>query len=172
MQQIRGFRVVHVFDILQTEGEDLTDLDAVRPKLLDGSAPEGIWDALTGHAGSIGYEVIRHQRGSENGYCDFLKKEIPVRPDVSGAQAVKTLIHELGHALLHCCEPRGSGGRGRVGGVHRLRCARTRQRGIQLPVRDPLGRGLHGSAAGDGGAGDWLRQGDSFGFRRGTRRGS
>jgi DNA primase len=103
--QIRGFRVVHVFDISQTEGEDLPDLDAVRPKLLDGSAPEGIWDALVAHAGSIGYEVIRHQRGSENGYCDFTAKRIAVRPDVSAAQAVKTLIHELGHALLHADGP-------------------------------------------------------------------
>ncbi len=101
LQQIRGFRVVYVFDISQTEGDDLPDLDAVRPKLLDGAAPDGVWDVLTTHAQSIGYEVIRHQRGSENGYCDFLKKQIAVRPDVSGAQAVKTLIHELGHALLH-----------------------------------------------------------------------
>jgi len=63
-QQIRGFRVVHVFDTLsQTEGEELSDLDAVRPKLLDGDAPVGIWDALVHHAGSVGYEVIRHQRG-------------------------------------------------------------------------------------------------------------
>jgi DNA primase len=105
LQQIRGFRVVHVFDISQTEGDDLPDLEAVRPKLLDGSAPEGIWEALAAHAGAIGYEVIRHQRGSENGYCDFLNKEIAVRPDVSGAQAVKTLIHELGHALLHAEGP-------------------------------------------------------------------
>lgn len=101
MQQIRGFRVVHVFDISQTEGEDLLDLHAVRPRLLDGNAPEGIWDALARHAASIGFEVVRHQRGSENGYCDFVKKEIAVRPDVSAAQAVKTLIHELSHALLH-----------------------------------------------------------------------
>jgi antirestriction protein ArdC len=105
LQQIRGFRVVHVFDISQTEGEELPDLDAVRPKLLDGDAPEGIWDALACHAGSNGNEVIRHQRGNENGYCDFLKKQIAVRPDASPAQAVKTLIHELGHALLHAEGP-------------------------------------------------------------------
>lgn len=105
LQQVRGFRVVHVFDISQTEGEELRDLNAVRPKLLDGGAPEGIWDALASHAGSVGYEVIRHQRGTENGYCDFLNKQISVRPDVSPAQAVKTLIHELGHALLHAEEP-------------------------------------------------------------------
>jgi hypothetical protein len=48
-----------VFDISQTDGDELPDLDAVRPQLLDGDAPEDIWDAL------------------------------------------KTLVHELGHALLH-----------------------------------------------------------------------
>ncbi len=52
-------------------------------------------------ASEAGYEVIRNRRGSENGYCDFVIKEIAVRPDVAPAQAVKTLIHELGHALLH-----------------------------------------------------------------------
>jgi antirestriction protein ArdC len=101
LQQVRGFRVVHVFDICQTEGDDLADLDAVRPKLLDGDAPEGIWKALVDHAASIGFDVTRNRRGSENGYCDFLNKQIGVRPDASPAQAVKTLIHELGHALLH-----------------------------------------------------------------------
>ena len=101
VQQIRGFRVVHVFDISQTEGEDLPDLDAVRPKLLDVGAPDGIWDALVMQADAAGFEVIRNQRGSENGYCDFSSKQIAVRPDVTTAQAVKTLIHELGHALLH-----------------------------------------------------------------------
>jgi hypothetical protein len=60
---------------------------------------------LTAHAGSVGYDLIRHQRGSENGYCDFSSKQIVVRPDVSPAQAVKTLIHELGHALLHAEGP-------------------------------------------------------------------
>ncbi len=105
VQQIRGFRVVHVFDISQTEGDELPDLEAVRPQLLDGEAPEGIWDALADQAASIGYEVVREQRGKENGYCDFLNKRIAVRPDVSTAQGVKTLIHELGHALLHADGP-------------------------------------------------------------------
>jgi antirestriction protein ArdC len=101
VQQIRGFRVVHVFDISQTEGDELPDLDAVRPKLLDADAPEGIWDALVAKAAAAGFEVIRNRRGNENGYCDFSSKQIAVRPDVAPAQAVKTLIHELGHALLH-----------------------------------------------------------------------
>lgn len=107
-QQLRGFRVVHVFDISQTEGEDLPDLDAVRPKLLDGDAPVGIWEALASHAASVGFEVVRDRKGGENGYCDFLNKKIAVRPDVAPAQAVKTLIHELGHALLHSEGPTAS----------------------------------------------------------------
>ena len=45
--------------------------------------------------------MIRNRRGSENGYCDLSSKQIAVRPDVAPAQAVKTLIHEFGHALLH-----------------------------------------------------------------------
>ena len=99
--QLRGFRIVHVFDISQTDGEPIEDLEALRPKLLDGDAPEGIWDALVQQASDVGFEVIRHQKGNENGYCDFVKKEIAVRPDVSSAQAIKTLVHELGHTLLH-----------------------------------------------------------------------
>ncbi|MPZ70438.1 MAG: hypothetical protein GEU71_13055 [Actinobacteria bacterium] len=98
---IRGFRVVHVFDISQTEGEPIEGLDAVRPKLLDGDAPDGIWDALVAQANEAGFEVIRERKRTENGYCDFLNKKIAVRPDVAPAQAVKTLVHELAHALLH-----------------------------------------------------------------------
>ena len=101
LQQIRGFRVVYVFDISQTEGDEIPDLDAVRPKLLDGDAPDGIWEVLVSQANEAGFEVIRDQKRSENGYCDFLKKQIGVRPDVGPAQAVKTLVHELSHALLH-----------------------------------------------------------------------
>jgi antirestriction protein ArdC len=101
LQQLRGFRVVYVFDIVQTDGDDIPDLDAVRPKLLDGDAPEGIWDALVDQGNRAGFDVVRAQKGNENGYCDFVNKEIAVRPDVSGVQAVKTLVHELGHALLH-----------------------------------------------------------------------
>ena len=99
--QLRGFRIVHVFEISQTQGRPIEDLEALRPKLLDGDAPKGIWDSLVQQASDVGFRVIRYQRGNENGYCDFAKKEIAVRPDVSSAQAIKTLAHELGHALLH-----------------------------------------------------------------------
>lgn len=92
---------MHVFDISQTDGEPLEALDTVRPELLSGSAPKGVWDGLMRQAVSAGFNVVRKRRRGENGYCDFAAKEIGVRPDVEDAQAVKTLVHELGHALLH-----------------------------------------------------------------------
>jgi len=100
-QSIRGFRVVYVFDVSQTEGEELPDLDAVRPKLLDGDAPEGIWEVLVAQAKTAGFDVVRAQKRTENGYCDFLSHTIAVSPHIDGLQATKTLVHELGHALLH-----------------------------------------------------------------------
>jgi hypothetical protein len=101
LQQIRGFRVVHVFDISQTDGEPLADLDAVKPQLLDGDAPEGLWDSLVAQANDAGFDVARESRGSANGFCDFVSGRIGIRPDVSDLQSVKTLVHELAHGLLH-----------------------------------------------------------------------
>jgi hypothetical protein len=77
---LHGFRIVHVFDISQTDGDPIEDLDAIRPKLLSGDAPEGIWDALVTQAGAAGFEVVRDQKRSENGYCDFVGKKIAVPP--------------------------------------------------------------------------------------------
>jgi hypothetical protein len=92
---------VHVFGIAQTDGKPIEDLDAVKPVLLDGDAPQGLWDSLVTQANDAGFEVVRESRGSANGWCDFLAKRIAVRPDVSDLQAVKTVVHELGHAVLH-----------------------------------------------------------------------
>ncbi|MGH9197348.1 MAG: ArdC family protein, partial [Acidimicrobiia bacterium] len=98
---LTGFRVVYAFDISQTEGEPLEALDAVRPELLCGGSPDGLWDALVAQANAAGFEVVRKRRLNENGYCDFGSQEIGVRSDVGDLQALKTLVHELSHALLH-----------------------------------------------------------------------
>ena len=44
-RQLRGFRVVHVFALDQTDGDPLPD---VAPALLTGQAPTGLWDELAG----------------------------------------------------------------------------------------------------------------------------
>jgi len=98
VQVLRGFRVVHVFDVTQTEGDDLPD---VAPSLLAGSAPGAVWDALAAQVSAAGFAVARGDCGGANGVTDFLTRTVTLRIDISDTQAVKTLAHELGHVLLH-----------------------------------------------------------------------
>ncbi len=95
---LRGFRVAHVFDISQTEGDPLPD---VRPSLLAGEAPEGLWDALARQVADAGYTLQRGDCGGANGRTNYLTRTVTVRADVDDAQAVKTLAHELAHVWLH-----------------------------------------------------------------------
>ncbi len=96
--RLGGFKVAHVFDIAQTDGDDIAD---VRPELLDGSAPEGMWDALEGQVTAAGYVVYRYRPpAGANGFTDPAGHRVVVRDDVDEAQAVKTLTHELAHILL------------------------------------------------------------------------
>jgi antirestriction protein ArdC len=95
---LRGFTVVHVFDIAQTDGEPLPD---VRPTLLEGEATDGLWDALATQVVSAGFSVERGDCGPANGRTDYATQSVRVRDDVAPAQATKTLTHELAHVLLH-----------------------------------------------------------------------
>lgn len=61
LRRLRRFRVAYVFDVSQTDGEPLEDLEAIRPRLLGGGAPGGIWDALVGLGDEAGFEVVRHR---------------------------------------------------------------------------------------------------------------
>lgn len=105
-RRVTGFRVVHVFDISQTDGPDLPT--PPRPVLLDGHAPAGLIDGLTAQVHGQGFQLLRHTfdiphsgQGSPNGVTDFFAKTVILRPDLPQAQTAKTLAHELGHVLLH-----------------------------------------------------------------------
>jgi len=93
-QQVRGFRVVHVFALSQTDGAPLPD---VAPALLTGQAPAGLWDALERQVLGHGYTVHRGDTGRANGWTDPTSRTVRVSGGVDDAQAVKTLIHELAH---------------------------------------------------------------------------
>jgi len=93
-QQVRGFRVVHVFALHQTEGAPLPE---VVPSLLVGQAPAGLWDALERQVLGHGYTVHRGETGRANGWTDPTSRTVRVSGAVDDAQAVKTLIHELAH---------------------------------------------------------------------------
>jgi len=94
-RRVHGFRAAYVFDISQTEGDPLPE---VGPVLLDGQAPAGLWEGLVAQVVAHGYRLQRGECGvGANGYTDPAEGVVRIRADVSDAQAVKTLAHELGH---------------------------------------------------------------------------
>jgi antirestriction protein ArdC len=108
---LRGFKVVHVFDISQTDGTELPD---VTPVLLTGEAPIAAWDMLAAHITKAGFTLERGDCNGANGYTSQTTRTVRVRDDVDDSQAVKTLAHELGHVLLHDNTDRTSDDRPRM----------------------------------------------------------
>lgn len=95
---LRGFRVVHVFDVAQTTGADIDD---VTPVLLEGDAPGIVWVRLAEEITAGGFSLQRGDCSPANGVTDFSTRVVTVRPDLSALQATKTLAHELAHTRLH-----------------------------------------------------------------------
>jgi antirestriction protein ArdC len=90
-RQLSGFRVVHVFDISQTEGDPLPD---VSPEELAGKAPERLWERLSDLAKADGFTLERGPCSGAYGYTRFDDHTIRIRADIDPAQAVKTLAHD------------------------------------------------------------------------------
>jgi antirestriction protein ArdC len=95
---IYGFRPVAVFDVAQTDGDELPQVC----RNLEGDDPTSLFDALSGQADRMGYSVeLAELPGTTNGDCTFALRRIRVESRNQPAQRVKTLAHELAHALLH-----------------------------------------------------------------------
>lgn len=95
---LRGFRVVHVFDISQTDGAELPE---VRPSLITEAAPVGLWEELAVQVAAAGFTLHRADTRPANGYTDHAARVVAVHDGLGEGHAVKTLAHELGHCLLH-----------------------------------------------------------------------
>jgi antirestriction protein ArdC len=93
-----AFKPACVFDISQTDGEPLPEVCS----RLDGTAPDGVYHNLIAVAHGIGYSVEQDNLpGATNGDCNFSARRIRVEASNAPAQQVKTLVHELAHAMLH-----------------------------------------------------------------------
>src|SRR3954447_2306215 len=97
--RVTGFRVVYVWDVTQTTGRSLPERPA--PRLLNGQAPDGLWDDLAAEVARNGFHVERGPCGGANRPTNLPARTGRGRDDVDHAQAVKTLAHELGHVRLH-----------------------------------------------------------------------
>lgn len=97
IQEYISYRITNVFDVSQTEGEelpsithklnsDVADFDAI-VKAIEDVSPVPIY--------------LKSYEGKSNGYYDSEKKEIHVQPDMSEAQIIKTMLHEVAHSILH-----------------------------------------------------------------------
>jgi hypothetical protein len=110
-----GAKPAYVWDVSQTTGEAVPERP--RPVLLEGEAPEGLWDGLASLIEAEGFAVLRveHEgliRGA-NGLTDYTARTVAVRQNMDPAAQVKTLAHELAHVRLHGPEnPDATGHRG------------------------------------------------------------
>lgn len=98
-----GVRPAYVWDVSQTDGDPIPAPPS--PRLLEGEAPDGLWDGIAHLVEAEGFTVMRvpHEgmiRGA-NGLTDFGARTVAVRENMPAAAQVKTLVHELAHVLLH-----------------------------------------------------------------------
>jgi antirestriction protein ArdC len=98
-----GVKPAHVWDISQTDGKPIPERP--RPTLLQGQAPEGLWEGLAAQIQARGFTMkavpAAAAIGGANGLTDYVTREVSVRMDMDDAARVKTLAHELGHVMLH-----------------------------------------------------------------------
>lgn len=103
---LAGFRATHVFDITQTDGPPLPE---VRPSILGGAAPLGLWADLLDQTDAAGYTVGYGNLAPANGRTDFTDRTVRLDGGLPAAQRVKTLAHELAHIHLHAPGARPEG---------------------------------------------------------------
>jgi hypothetical protein len=98
-RSIRGWKIEHVFDIGQTDGEPLP---AIEVNHVEGGAPEGMWYDLATQVGAAGFTLLREapEHLSALGSMNRAEMAVRVRENLGAAQACKTLCHELAHVEL------------------------------------------------------------------------
>lgn len=98
------FKVVYVFDVEQTEGDELPTAPTVN-KLEDGEVPAGAQERLMQLIEAQGFsalvEINRDGLGSANGKTDYAHSIVSIAPDLTNMQKLKTTAHELAHVLMH-----------------------------------------------------------------------
>src|SRR5690625_2794761 len=101
--KVVGVKPAYVWDVSQTSGQPIPEPPS--PTLLEGEAPDGLWDGLAVLVEERGFEVLRvpHEDmiHGANGLTDYTAKTVAVRQNMDPAAQVKTLAHELGHVMLH-----------------------------------------------------------------------
>lgn len=95
---IRSFRITHVFDVSQTQGDPLPQI----PINELGGSLNNFAEFKNKLIKISKYPIyFRETDGTMHGYFDIVKLEIVIRPGMSEEQTIKTMIHEIAHSRLH-----------------------------------------------------------------------
>lgn len=92
-----SFRVTSVFDISQTEGDEIPEI----VNELNGDVKN--FDSLYKKLEEVSpVRIVRENiDGGAKGFFSNTEKKIVIREGMSEAQTIKTMIHEISHAILH-----------------------------------------------------------------------
>jgi N-terminal domain of anti-restriction factor ArdC len=97
-RKVRTFKLVPVFDVSQTDGDELPEPPA--PVALDGDSHAHLEPALVTLARELGYSVSTEALdGETGGYCDPVNHRIVVAEGHSPNARIRVLVHEIAHAL-------------------------------------------------------------------------
>ncbi|MBR3314248.1 MAG: hypothetical protein IKG18_08935 [Atopobiaceae bacterium] len=97
-KRLLGFKVGHVFDVSQTEGEPLPEIAS------QVSADVNDFDSLMGAIEAVSsypIEVVDGLAPETNGLFSRRMGYIAVRKGMPEGQTVKTALHELAHSVMH-----------------------------------------------------------------------
>lgn len=99
VRSVTGFRVVHVFDVSQTEGEPLPEFATSQGD--PGDSLHRLEELIAQQGVTLVYEeILCGANGVSEGGV------IRVRPDLSPSETFRVLVHELAHEKLHQTERR------------------------------------------------------------------
>ena len=104
-RRLVGFRVGHVFDVSQTDGEPL-------PTLVDEvSSPFGRCEAVLDAVRAVSAYPVTFSLDLPEGTngCFRRGESIAIRANMPEGQTVKTALHELAHSRLHDGDPMAEG---------------------------------------------------------------
>lgn len=94
---IPAYKVTTVFDVDQTEGEELPEIaKPLQDKVKDFQKVFDIVKKIS----PVPIQ-LKEMHDGVNGYYDLNNKNIVIKKCMSDAQTLKTAIHEIGHAKLH-----------------------------------------------------------------------
>ena len=95
---IPAFRAVSVFDVSQTDGKPIPELETSELLLTVEGYEDFVRAVMNVAPVPIGFEDIP---GDSKGYFHTQEKRIAVQENMSESQTLKTMLHEVAHSMLH-----------------------------------------------------------------------